>query len=307
MSKQRLQSGMLNNSLAILEGTEPEPNNINFIWTADPSDVNLFTPKTAGSPKGSWYWLQDGVVINDKLYLFPLLMVDDPNGEVGFQFSIAGVTMVTMPISEEGPLIEEQKQIDTPLYKPLEDGSGSIIFGAAILDTDELDDNYMYVYGYLDLVSGMKELVLARVMPEKIDQFEEWQYWNGDSWSSNIFDVASLVKGVSPELSVSYMKTGPYKDKYIAVYEKDTLSGYIAISSADNPEGPFSEEILYYVPEANNDDGIITYNAKAHPHLSNGDELLISYNVNSTRPNGNTENGDIYRPRWIKIRDISNK
>jgi hypothetical protein len=45
----------------------------------------------------------------------------------------------------------------------------------------------------------------------------------------------------------------------------------------------------------------VTYCAKAHPHLSKPDELLISYNVN-TIGNGSFDIGDIYHPRFIKIK-----
>ena len=46
------------------------------------------------------------------------------------------------------------------------------------------------------------------------------------------------------------------------------------------------------------------YNAKAHPHLSDPDHLLISYNVN-TNIGGDFwyhfERGDLYRPRFISF------
>lgn len=305
VSKQRRQAGMLNNTLAMLEGTEPDPTKINFIWTANISDMNLFTPKTPNSSNGSWYWLQDGVQIDDELHLFPILMVDDPGGEDNFKFAIGGVTMISVPLSEEGPIIEEQEQIDTPLFKELASEDGNFVFGGTILDlSQDTDDGYIYVYGYKDFVSGEKDLVVARTKPENIDDFDEYQYWDGETWSSDMLAASTLINGVSPELSVNYLDSGPYKGKYVATFSKDTLSGYVAISYADSPHGPFSEtESLYFVPEAHQDD-VITYNAKAHPQLSAPDELLISYNVNAVTLNKNMSDSDIYRPRWVKVREI---
>ena len=64
---------------------------------------------------------------------------------------------------------------------------------------------------------------------------------------------------------------------------KDTLSGFVAYRVGDSPVGPSGEIIpVYYTPEKDQSKNIITYNAKAHPHLSQDGELLISYNVNST-------------------------
>ncbi len=305
VSKQRQQAGMLNNTLAMLDGTEPDPTKIEFIWTANISDTNLFTPKTENSPVGSWYWLQDGVQIDNKLHLFPILMVNDPGGENNFKFAIDAVTMITVPLSEEGPIIEDQEQIDTPFFKELASKDGNFVFGGTILDrSQDADDSYVYVYGYKDFVSGEKDLVVTRTKPENIDDFNAYEYWNGEDWSSDMLEVSTLINGVSPELSVDYLDSGPYEGKYIAVFSEDTLSGYIGISQADSPQGPFSEtESLYFVPEAHQDN-VITYNAKAHSQLSAPGELLISYNVNAVSANGNMANGDIYRPRWVKIKEI---
>jgi hypothetical protein len=312
VTRQRLQSSIINNSLAILDGEKPIPAKMKWIWTSNTADVNLFTPKTPNASKGSWYWHQDGVVIGNEVYLFPLLMKKDLSGEAGFQFAIDGVSLVSTPISSKDgePIIEKQEQLDTPLFAKLPDGSGNIVFGAGILDKTKKSgvqnpDGYIYVYGYKDLKSGIKELIVSRVKPDKIKHFDSWQYWDGNKWSSNMLDVAPLVSGVSPELSVTFMKDGPFKGKYLLVVEKDTLSGYIAVSTADSSEGPFSPlKSLYYVPEMAMGNGVITYNAKAHLHLSKPGELLVTYNVNTTNPVGNNSDADIYRPRWLKIREI---
>src|SRR5690606_19889031 len=171
------------------------------------------------------------------------------------------------------------------------------------------DEQYIYVYGYKDMKSGTKDLVVSRVPREEIRQFDKWEFWDGTKWSKDILDAAVLVEGVSPELSVDYIQSGPFKDQYVLVYEKDTLSGYIAVSTTDRPEGPFSKsKIIHFVPEAEkNEKSIITYNAKAHPYLSKEGELLISYNVNTTNPSGNIADADIYRPRWIRIREIKSE
>jgi hypothetical protein len=313
VTRHRLSSNMLNNTMALLEGGQPDPSRIKFIWTANIPDVNLFTPKTANAPQGSWYWPQDGVRIGDSVYLFPLLMVRDPSGPPGFQFQIAGVSMVRLPVGDDGPEFENQVQFETPLYAKLPDGSGEIVFGAGVMDNTEASgapnpDGYVYVYGYRNLFSGTKSLLAARVRPDQIEDFSQWTYWDGGGWSQDPMDASPLLDGVSAELSVTPMADEPFKGKYVVVSEKDTLSGYVAISAGDSPVGPFPEFApVYFVPEASDEAkraGIITYNAKAHPHLSQPGELLISYNVNSTAATGNTYDGDIYRPRWIRLKLI---
>src|SRR5690606_3685423 len=52
VSRQRMMPNMLNNTIAVLDGTEPEPTNIEFTIMSKSADVNLFTPKTPNSPQG---------------------------------------------------------------------------------------------------------------------------------------------------------------------------------------------------------------------------------------------------------------
>lgn len=312
VSRIREGRGLVNNSVALLQGGEPDPAAIRFKWAPKTADLSLFTPHTpaAGALPESWYWLQDGLSRDGKLYLFPLLMTRDPAQPPGFQFAIRGVSLITVPLSEDGPDFARQTQTDTPLYRKLPDGS-ELVFGAGILDLTEQagapnPDGYIYVYGYRNEPSGLKRLLVARTLPDQLETFAAWRFWDGEGWSERIEDAAPLVDGVSAELSVTAVAEGPWKGKYAAVFELNTLSGYIAYAVADSPAGPFSEPApIHYTPEIKDGQGIITYNAKAHPHLSKAGELLITYNVNTTDAMADAINGDIYRPRWLRIREIA--
>lgn len=312
VSLQRYQTSMLHNSVGWLEGGMPDASLIEYTYLPNGADVHLFTPKTPSAPSGSWYWLQDGTVIGDHLYLFPLVMVPSA-GTPGFNFAIHGVTMIKLPIVDGKPEIHEQEQLDTPLHAELPDGSGAILFGAGIMDHTEQagapdPDGYIYIYGYKDIVSGNKQLVAARVQPEQLEDFAQWRFWDGEAWSEHILDSAALAQGVSPELSVTPISSGSLAGKYLLISEKDTLSGYVAMSVGESPVGPFTKfQNVYYTPELNKEKQIFTYNAKAHPHLSQLGELLLSYNVNTTDPSGNELDADVYRPRWVKLRELGVK
>lgn len=312
VTRMRESEAIVNNSVALLDGAKPDPDQIRFEWVPKTADMSLFTPHTPQSEKlpGSWYWLQDGIARDGKLILFPLLMVKDPGQPEGFQFAIRGVAQISVPLGDSGPDYAAQTQIDTPLYRKLPDGS-ELVYGAGILDnTAEAGapdpDGYIYVYGYKNETTGIKRLIVARTRPDALDDFAEWRYWNGKAWTERIEDSLPLLDGVSPELSVTPMNEGRWKGKYLLVSEKDSISGTIVLAEADSPAGPFGPMTpVYYTPELAEDENNITYNAKAHPHLSNRGELLVTYNVNSTSLAANTNNADIYHPRWIRIREIS--
>jgi hypothetical protein len=155
-------------------------------------------------------------------------------------------------------------------------------------------DGYIYIYGPKNS-SGPKELVAARVLPENIADFSTWRYWNGSGWGSDIEESASITNNISQEFSVS-----PIGDnQFIAVFQSGSQ---VAIRLGESPVGPFGVlQNLYDCPEVLEDPDIFVYNAKAHPHLSQSDQLLISYNVNTFDFLDHFTDAGIYRPRFISM------
>ena len=84
------------------------------------------------------------------------------------------------------------------------------------------------------------------------------------------------------------------------------MGNSVALRIGESPTGPFGIFYsIYDCPEVLQDPDIFVYNAKAHPSLSNENEMLISYNVNTFDFWDHFSNADIYRPRFIylKIKD----
>ncbi|WP_158299606.1 discoidin domain-containing protein [Paenibacillus antri] len=277
---------------------------------------------SSSAPAGNWYWLQDGLSLGDSFYAFPLNMAPDPTQPPGWQFKVVGVAMAKLP-NVGGPALTGITQSDTPLYyETVVDYAPGVpgwqwplkfTYGAGVMPNTAASgasdpDGYIYVYGYRDHAFE-RNLVVARVPEEKFESFNEWRFWGGSEkgWSRHIEDSALLLPGVnvSPELSVTRMAGGPLDGKYVLVYEKDSLSNTLEYSVADSPTGPFQAPVaFYYAPEPGMNPLTNTYNAKAHPHLSDVGELLISYNVNATDSNQHYVDGTIYRPRWLRMRWI---
>ncbi|MBB6671196.1 discoidin domain-containing protein [Cohnella nanjingensis] len=311
VSRARESGAIVNNSVGLLAGALPDPAAIRFEWVPKSADLSLFSPHTeqAKALPGSWYWLQDGIAKDGQLHLFPLLMVKDPAQPPGFQFAIRGVTHISVPLKDGVPDYAAQKQSDTPLYRKLPDG-GELVFGAGILDNTKeagapQPDGYIYTYGYKAEPTGDKRLLVARALPAALGDPSQWRFWDGRTWSERIEDAAPLAEGVSPELSVTPMKAGRWQGKYLLVCERNSTGGVVAYAVGDSPAGPFGPmTALYHTPELGQGQDIVTYNAKAHPHLSGEGELLVTYNVNSTSLAENASNADIYHPRWIRIREI---
>ncbi len=308
---------MINNSLALLSGSEPEADKIRFIWGKDGTfgRSSVFTPDTpsvrAMPGEHCYYWLGDGICINGRIYYFTMLVKDDPEGLEGFCFSVFGVTLISVPLGQDGPELGNCRQIDTPLFHRLPEGKGDIVFGCAVMaNTIEAGapnpDGYVYIYGYMPASDKETlQLVAARVLAEDFEALEKWRFWNGIEWSEDIGQCSPIASHICHEMSVTPMEGGLFHGKYLAVFQKDVKSGIIACSTAETPVGPFGEIVpLYSVPESEDGHGTFVYHGKAHPHLSKPGELLISYNVNTTGFDMHLRKGEIYRPRFIRVREI---
>lgn len=295
---------MFNNTLALLDGGEPDDSQIRFIWgeNGDGGQSSVFIPTTPrANGKKCWYWLQDGVFLNGNIYILPMLIEPNPSGREGFKFKSDGVSMIKIPVAVDGPELQKHTQMDTPLFHVNE--ARSLFFGVGLMpNTAEAGaiepDGYVYIYGRYH--QGEIKLAVARVKSEDFEDFNAWRFWDGQKWSNNIGDTVPLGRG-GPELSVTPIESGPLAGKYLMVSMHVERDLYIRIG--ESPVGPFGPRInIYYTEEPDAGQEIYTYNAKAHPNLSEPGEWLISYNVNSTNWRHLTHNADIYRPRFLKVK-----
>jgi len=251
-----------------------------------------FDPEIAGNEASSRLWLQDGIVLGNSLYLFPLVVKDDAS-----LFKVTRVGLIKAPIAAGRIDFENAVYLSTPLQSKVP-GGGVIYYGAGVMDHRDAD-GYVYVYGYKDRAG--RHLVVARVAPEAFEDFNAWRYYDGSGWSQDINDSAPLLEGVSPELSVAKIETGLLAGKYMLVAMEDTTSGRVSYATADTPWGPFSDfTVLFETYESQILMGAFTYNAKMHVHLSEPGKYLISYNVNTSVLQALSD-ARIYHPRFILV------
>ncbi len=297
---------MVNNTLAQLDGSVPDPEALRFLWS-DEGDGTFFTPSTAQARAAGacWYWLQDGFAQNGYLYMMPMLIARRPDGPPGFQFRDFGTCLIKVPLGDDGPEWALHEQEDVPLFHVNE--RRKLFFGAAFMPHTEQagvpdPDGYVYAYGrYHGQGEAEVQLAVARVESSAFEDATAWRFWDGARWSADIADTAPLGRG-GPELSVTPAAHGALAGRYLLVSMHVERDLYVRIG--DSPVGPFGPRInIYHTTEPDAGKEIYTYNAKAHPTLSTPDEWLVSYNVNARSWDSLVEDADIYRPRflWVSI------
>lgn len=291
---------MVNNTVAFLSSHSTLPSDIQFFYKKGKDDQPqpFFVPQNTGGRK-QHFWLGDGFVNrehNNTLYFFAYHV--EVTGENVFDFVLPDVSLIALPEGSRPPF-EQQRQIKTPLHINLP-GLGEDNFGAAVLVNTKWagaphPDGFVYVYA---CVGPDKNLVAARVKPRHFEDFSKWRYWNGKSWTPDIQQLAAITSAVSNELSVTPLPNG----RFALIFQVMGLSDKVGMRIGDSPVGPFGEiEEIWQTPEA--DEGLLCYNAKAHPNLSAKGELLISYNtITLDFWNDIQRNAFIYRPRFIRLK-----
>jgi hypothetical protein len=142
---------------------------------------------------------------------------------------------------------------------------------------------YLYVYG-ADLhagpywVYGMK---IARVPAGQSVDVNAWTYWNGSQWvagESNAVAVptGNQLSGVTPD---------PDGEGFIAVSVASGLvhDTTVDLSYASSLVGPWTAPVpVYVIPQIRQYGGEMAYFPTFHPELASGDQLLVSYNIDTT-------------------------
>lgn len=312
---------MPNNTYALLEGDDPQrKGSLQFYYNYD--DRNR--PTAVLKPERTcfdfaahnedfskaYFWFQDGVVLRNKLYLMPSLITEDKTQPEGFQFRGLGVVIAEVDLIDGKPDFAHAVQHEANLS--CRDEAVNIIYGACFLpwlpEAGYPDgDGYVYIYGHrTEKKTQRRSLCLARVKPEKIAHWQSWRFFDGSDFTADIRSSSPLLDHISCEMSVMPISTGVDKGKFLAVFQYDTKSEYVAYAIGDTPWGPFSSpQKVFYCDEGQIHETVYMYNAKAHPHLSTPGNILASYNVNATSSGQTDLNGHLYLPRFITLHDTS--
>ena len=258
-------SPLARNTFVIQDGQE--------LTTLVKSDGSAFV-----SPPNSswWYWPVDGTVYNDTLQI--ILSAFRSTGEPGifsFEYASIDLALFTLP---DVTLISIAQRIPDP----------TIAFGSCVVEGED----YIYIYGAE--TDGLNKFAnVARAADG--DLRNEWEYYDGANWVTDLDASARLMNDVSEQFAV-FQQDG----KFYMITHHHIFGDEIFIWNAPRPEGPWgNQRTVYCTPETEGDRW--TYNAFAHPQFTENDQLLVSYNINSFNFQDLFRNADYYRPYFIRI------
>jgi len=165
------------------------------------------------------------------------------------------------------------------------------------------DGDFVYIYGGSeDWQKGMsgRSMIVARVRPEKMTEFDKWRFFDRGNWQPDINDISGLFDGIATEYSVSYQTE---LAQYVVIYTENGMSRNILMRLSPTPVGPWSDAYkIYECPEYDWHKTYFCYAAKGHPEISDKDELIVTYVCNSTDFWQMASDARIYWPRFLRIK-----
>ncbi len=281
---------MVNNTVGVQDGSGPDAKFTFFVQKGDDGKPKaIFTP-----PDGKgWFWLFAGHHADGKLHVFlPRLEKSGTGGAFGFKAVDMWLGTVSNPQDEPTKWKIAYKKV------PFADFAGErkVSFGSAVLTVGD----YAYIYGYDERPTRfgpMRNLLIARVPKDKFADFDAWRFYVEGEWKKDAKAARGFASDLGAEFSVSYL---PGRKQYVIVTTERGLSDRIVGMFATSPEGEWSKPVLLYTcPEK--DKRVFTYAGKAHAHLATGNELVISYAVNSFDLAPVINNAELYWPTFVRV------
>ncbi|MBN1132266.1 MAG: DUF5005 domain-containing protein [Bacteroidales bacterium] len=223
-----------------------------------------------------WLWPGDGLIEEGKLKIFFSAFTQQDTGMWGFRWEALWIGTYSLPELNEETLL---KLYDRTLSQ--------VHFGHAVWE----DGAYTYIYG-----AGNARPHAARY-PEG-DVTAPWEYYDGTGWTTDISKAQPMDElRVSEQFSVFKLK-----DTYILLTQTGGLGPDICSYTAPAPTGLWmNRQLLYTTPLPDTVHNLFTYNALAHPQFIKDNQLLVSYNTNSTILEDHFRDAAIYRPRFFLV------
>ena len=277
----RINSKLINNSIAIQEGYQLELAKISFYYKGSQKKPKSFFEL----PGKTWFWTGHGTLIKDKLIVF---LIEEKRTKAGIGFEAIGWYVAIIDNPFENPINWNIKYVKGP------ETFGAMVGSSAVLK----DNNFIYAYGVNEPSSH--EVYLLRFPIDKLmdGNTADLEWWIESDWEmrKEKYPVPSPVFIGQTEFSVHYH---PNLDQYVQIQTYGFGHASIGYRLADQPEGPWSAPVNFYQSHLKSQKEFV-YTANAHPELI-ADGILVTYNVNTGDFGELLRNEDIYFPKFLRI------
>ena len=233
-------------------------NRATTLVTGTTKDADDFLKPAAAD---EWYWPGSGIAEGDELIVFMGRVHETAEGGPGWNFEGVGSDMLRLDLHD----LSVKERIAMP-------GGRNVSWGQAVVE----DAGHTYVYGFRgsDDDPFLRESLVARTATGHLKD-AEFEYWDGQGWSTDPADAVGVATGLSNSYSVTRTPEG----RWAMVSQELMFGTKLQVRTADAPQGPWSEWRTIDEGPAKRE-GQISYNAQVHPAFTADGALLASWNMN---------------------------
>lgn len=283
---------MVNNSFARQRGFGAGARVELLLHRDDRGQPSSFITPAAGP---GYYWLWDGLVEQGRLYLLATRLTS-PGTITAFDWTLRDQALIVVDNPVDPPARWRTRQIGLPFGEFTAEYEA--LWGLEVLRTND----GVLVFGTTrGNKSEPRNLVVARVAPNQIDQPGQWRFWSRAGWQADARQAGPLTTAVGTEGSLTWL---PERQRWVYIYSPP-LDRRIQMRTARTALGPWSDPVtVYNCPETEWNPRVFCYAAKARLVPDRGEELLVSYATNSFEMLPDvTADSRIYQPRfvWLKL------
>ncbi|WP_406356661.1 DUF4185 domain-containing protein [Streptomyces sp. NBC_00658] len=187
------------------------------------------------------------------------------------------------------------------------DPSRRVLFGTTAVDAGD----WTYVFGGDDGQAASRpasQAYVARVPRGGLAEPGAWEYWDGSRWAVRAPPKPVLGDGRSTGVGSAFSVVRD-DGTYVLFTMAAGAAGLTTVTLywACSPTGPWHGPTRSFSPSLPQGE-VAAYNPQVHPELSDGNRLVLSYDVNwldSTGTSGQanlSRNVSLYRPRFVSLR-----
>ncbi|MDL5204777.1 DUF4185 domain-containing protein [Streptomyces sp. ALI-76-A] len=218
---------------------------------------------------------------------------------------VYGVPTATEVATLSLPDLRVESVVEVLDQRTVRDPSRRVLFGTTLVD----EGDWTYVFGGDDGQAASRpasHAYVARIPEGGLGDPAAWEYWDGSAWAARARPGAVLGDGRRTGVgsAFSVVRQG---GTYVLFTMAAGARGLTTVTSywACSPTGPWHGPAKDFTP-ALPPGQVAAYNPQAHPELSDGGRVVLSYDVNWLELTGAAaqlnRNVSLYRPRFVTLR-----
>lgn len=285
-SRDRKNSAMVRNSVAIQNGLDPSSADITFYWRTKRKSPSSFFAESGDV----WYWPGDGIRLDDRLLIF---LMKVRGIETGLGFEVFGWSAVLITNPDKEPNRWKIRWLDTPT-----NDFGVIVGSASVIR----HNGYILAFGSEE--PAVHNVFIARWPVELAakGRLSELEWWTGNTtgWLRQS-EIQARPKPVFPDAQTEFtVHFEPRLNGFLEIQTVGFGAADIGFRWTRAVTGRWTDLKIFYQPEEAGRNDVLIYAGKSHPELQ-GADLVLTYVVNATRFSTLVQDTSLYYPRFLKV------